>query len=66
MLDHVGAQLRGRGLDYESSEILCRRTDSPVRDGLTPDQFRAALVDRFGKAGVASLEAQGLLNITEG
>lgn len=61
----LGDQLRGRGLDFELREIFYQRTPDAAADGLTADQFRAALVDHFGEAGVKSLEQQGLLNIVD-
>ena len=56
-------QLRGRGLDYELSEIFYRKTDTPTETGLSAESFRAALVERFGEEGVTALESNGLLNI---
>lgn len=61
----LGDQLRGRGLDFELGRIFYQRTPDAAADGLTADQFRAALVDHFGEAGVKSLEQQGLLNIVD-
>ena len=57
-------QLQGRGLDPELHKRLYAR-NAPAASGLSADQFRAALVDRFGEAGVKSLESQGLLNILD-
>lgn len=52
--------------DPASPSIMAHRTESAPDDpGLTPDQFRTALVERFGEDGVASLERQGLLNVAE-
>lgn len=59
-------QLHGRGLDYELDGIFYKRDDRRAQThGLTAEQFRAALVERFGESGVAALEAQGLLNIAQ-
>lgn len=51
-------QLHGRGLDFELEQIFYKHAE-PRGAGLTPEQFRGALVDRFGEAGVKSLEDQG-------
>lgn len=60
------SQLQRAELDFELKDIFYQRNAGEVAaDGLTPDQFRAALVDRFGEAGVKSLESQGLLNILD-
>lgn len=61
----LGDQLRGRGLDFELGRIFYQRTPDAAAEGLTANQFRAALVDHFGEAGVKSLEQQGLLNIVD-
>lgn len=49
--------------DATDPRIQRRRTDNQTENGLSPEQFREALVARFGEKGVAALEAQGLLNI---
>lgn len=59
-------QLRGRGLDFELNDIFYKKdAKKPGNTGLTAEQFRAALTDRFGEEGVRALEAQGLLNIID-
>ena len=60
-------QLQGRGLDVELEGIFYARSDagSAPAGGLSAEEFRAALVERFGEDGVQSLEQQGLLNIVE-
>lgn len=64
LLNALRSRLVGRGGLVDLAGTLYARKAS-LADGLTPEQFRAALVDRFGEDGVASLEAQGLLNIAQ-
>lgn len=45
--------------------IQYRRKKRQTGKGITAEQFRAALVDRFGEKGVQALEAQGLLNVVD-
>ena len=49
--------------DPTNPSILASRNAADPVAGLTPAQFRAALVERFGEKGVATLERGGLLNI---
>ena len=49
--------------DPTNPSILASRNVADPVAGLTPAQFRAALVERFGEKGVATLEREGILNI---
>ena len=49
--------------DPTNPSILASRNVADPVAGLTPAQFRAALVERFGEQGVATLEREGILNI---
>lgn len=49
--------------DPTNPSILASRNVADPVAGMAPAQFRAALVERYGEKGVATLERNGILNI---